>query len=63
MALTRSGGGANYMEREDIDFHRRVRDGYLKLARREPQRWLVLDATRPVDDLSAAIWARMEQLF
>ena len=62
-ALARSGDCANYMEREDLAFHRRVRAGYLKLARREPQRWLVLDAARPVDESSAAIWARMQQLF
>jgi len=36
-----------------------VRDGYLALAQADPNRWLVLDATQPVDHLSAAIWDRV----
>ena len=47
----------------DLGFHRRVRDGYLELARAEPERFVVLDATAPVDavvDLGlAAILARI----
>ena len=31
----------------DLDFHRRVRDGFLDLARQEPERWRVVDAARP----------------
>ncbi len=33
----------------DLDFHRRVRDGFLDLARQEPDRWRVIDSTRHVD--------------
>jgi dTMP kinase len=40
---------------EDDTFHERVRQGYLALARQEPDRWLVLDATRPAEELTAAI--------
>ncbi len=61
-ALRRGGGGANYMEREEITFHERVRSGYLELARVDPDRWLVLDATLPPDQLTATIWARLERL-
>lgn len=60
--LSRSDAGANYMERQDPEFHRRVRDGYLALARLEPKRWLVLDASRPAEDLTAVIWARLQPL-
>jgi dTMP kinase len=35
----------------DLAFHRRVRDGFLDLARLEPARWRVIDATRSVDDV------------
>lgn len=61
-ALARSDAGANYMERQDLEFHRRVRDGYLELARREPERWLVLDASRPAEELTAEVWARLTPL-
>ena len=33
----------------DLEFHRRVRDGFLELARQEPDRWRVIDATRDAD--------------
>jgi dTMP kinase len=48
----------NRMEREQLAFHERVRDGYLALAAAEPARWLVLDATREVDEIQDAIRAR-----
>jgi len=34
------------MEREALNFHQRVREYYLKLAGREPDKWLILDATQ-----------------
>jgi len=36
-------------ERENVDFHRRIREGYLNLSRREPQRFRVIDANRNID--------------
>ena len=35
------------MERKALAFHRRVRAGYLRLARREPRRVVVIDASQP----------------
>jgi dTMP kinase len=43
------------MEREDIVFHTRVRDGYLRLARDDPDRYHVLDATQPGDAVAAEV--------
>lgn len=40
-----SGGGEwNRLDDYQLAFHRRVRDGYLKMAAAEPRRWLVLNA-------------------
>jgi dTMP kinase len=39
----------------DVDFHRRVRDGFLDLASEEPARWRVVDAARPVDEVFADV--------
>ena len=41
------------------EFHARVRDAYLALAAAEPERFLVLDASLPVDGLAAAIRSRV----
>ena len=50
------------IEREGGGFHRRVREGYLELARGEPERWLVLDASLPAGELSEAVWGRVSEL-
>ncbi|HET6490372.1 MAG TPA: dTMP kinase [Syntrophales bacterium] len=36
-------------EREHLDFHRRIREGYLSIAREEPHRVKVIDASRDID--------------
>ena len=47
------------LEAEAAEFHARVREAYLALAAAEPERFLVLDATLPVDELAARIRARV----
>jgi dTMP kinase len=49
-------------EREDIAFHQRVREGYLKMAASEPGRWLVIDATLAKAKIAEIIWQRVSQL-
>jgi dTMP kinase len=39
----------------DLDFHRRVREGFLELARGEPERFVVIDATRSADAVFAEV--------
>ncbi|MBI4343881.1 MAG: hypothetical protein HY601_03600, partial [Candidatus Omnitrophica bacterium] len=43
------------MERKGLAFHRRVRAGYLALARREPKRFLVVDARQRPAAIHGAI--------
>ncbi|TPW73658.1 dTMP kinase [Schumannella sp. 10F1B-5-1] len=50
------------LEAEKSDFHGRVRAAYLELAAAEPERFLVLDARRPIDDIAADIRARVAAL-
>jgi dTMP kinase len=38
-------------EKETLEFHQRVRDGYLSLARKEPERFIILDGTKDISDL------------
>ncbi len=49
-------------EREDIAFHQRVRGGYLKLAADDPQRWLVVDATRSKEKIGQIVWQKVSEL-
>jgi dTMP kinase len=49
-------------EAEAVNFHRRVREGYLKMAAVESKRWLVIDATRSKDEIAGIIWQRVSKL-
>ncbi|MEA1977063.1 MAG: dTMP kinase [Chloroflexota bacterium] len=48
-------GNWNRMDAYDIDFHRRVRRGYLKLAAETPERWVILNAEQSFDALQDEI--------
>lgn len=49
-------------ERENLAFHIRVREGYLRMAADEPQRWLVIDASQSKVKIKQIIWQRVSQL-
>ena len=48
-------GGAARFESKGLDFHQRLRAGYLEIARREPERCVVIDADAELDAVTAAI--------
>lgn len=50
------------IEGESIEFHRRVREEFLRLASADPDHYLVLDAHGAVDDIAAAVHARLAPL-
>ncbi len=43
----------NRLDLEEVEFHKRVRDGYHKLAQAEPERWNVIDADRSLNEIQA----------
>jgi len=49
-------------ELEDLSFHRRVREGYVKMAAAEPDRWLAIDASLPKGRVADIIWDRVSRL-
>jgi dTMP kinase len=49
------------MERENIDFYKKVRDGYLVLARSLPKRFFVVDGTLSEEKICRLIWAEVKQ--
>jgi dTMP kinase len=55
-------GREDRFEREELAFHRRVRDGYRALAAAEPRRIRVLPAGRPLEDLHALILAEVMRI-
>ncbi len=51
----KSVGEWNRMDAYQLEFHQRVRAGYLELARQEPRRWVVLDAGLPREMVQSAL--------
>lgn len=56
------GGTADRLESEKIEFHQSVRDGFRALAKADPHRFLVLDATLPPEELHLQIVGRVSAL-
>ncbi len=57
-----SRGGLDRLEREKIEFHRRLREGYQTLARQEPQRIKIIDAQVNPEQVYAQIQAAIQPL-
>lgn len=53
-------GSSNRIDREPLEFHRRVRSGFLALARAEPGRFVVLEGALDPARLEALTWAAIE---
>jgi dTMP kinase len=47
---------------ESLEFHKRVREGFLAIARAEPKRVVVIDATRSPEEVAAAVWEAVEKV-
>lgn len=50
-----NGSEWNRMDDYALAFHRRVREGYLELAKAEPERWIILDATKGVEEVQEEV--------
>jgi dTMP kinase len=57
------GYGPDRLERESLDFHRAVRDGYLRLAGRDPERVVRVDAAAPEGEVFRSVLRTVAQRF
>ena len=66
VAATRIDRDPDRMEMQGLEFHARVREGFLTEARRQPGRIVVVDAARPIevvqDDLRVAAQRVMDKI-
>ena len=61
-ARARSGAASDRFEAETAAFFERVRAGYLQIARREPARVRVIDASRPLAEVERQVGVALEAL-
>ncbi|MEY4019647.1 MAG: hypothetical protein RLZZ590_947 [Actinomycetota bacterium] len=59
---SKTGEEPDRLEREKVEFFEAVRQAYLAMAKAEPQRWLIVDASQTVDQMHAQIRARIDQV-
>lgn len=57
---TRASDLPDRMERENVDFYKKVREGYLVLAKGMPERFVVVDGTKSEDAIEKKIWAEVQ---
>lgn len=59
--LASRGNGRDRLEREELEFHRRIREGYLEMGRHEP-RFVVLEGEREPEEVANAAMAALSAL-
>ncbi|MCK2214008.1 dTMP kinase [Actinomadura sp. ATCC 31491] len=62
VGLTRLGGAVDRIEAEPLEFHERVRKEFRALAAAAPERYLVVDGTLPMDEITRQIQDRIHDL-
>ena len=60
LGLRRAGDSPDRIEAESLEFHRRVREGFLELAGQDARRYLVVAADAPVEQVHEAVRTRLE---
>jgi dTMP kinase len=53
--------GADPYEARTLEFHRRLRDGFLEVAAAEPERCVVIDAAGEPDAVARRVWSEVER--
>jgi dTMP kinase len=61
LARAIAGEDADAYEKRDIEFHERLRQGYLAIAKADPHRCKVVDGAAPQQAVAAQVWAQVER--
>ena len=59
---SRRGKEGERFEKETIEFHTRIREGYLKLAAKDPKRWRIINGEKPIPSISKEIWTQTKKI-
>ena len=62
VGLVRAGDDRDRIESEDAAFHAKVADAYLKIAEEHPERFVVIDATLPVEEVQKQVRAEIDRV-
>ena len=62
VGLSRRADQPDTFESEALDFHRRVREGYLEQAAKNPKGWLAVDASASKEAVAEEVWEKVQAL-
>jgi dTMP kinase len=62
-AARRGDAAADRFESEDISFHQKLRDAYRQIAKDEPERCVLIDATEEPTKVAASVWSALRDRF
>lgn len=51
------------LDLESLEFHKKVREAYLKLAESEPERWEKIDASKSIEEIAGEVWEVVQKRF
>jgi dTMP kinase len=61
LAMKRKKGNLDYLEKESVTFHKNIRNGYKKLAKLEPKRWIEINASQEQEIISEEIISKIKK--
>ncbi len=56
-------GREDRIEKLPLEFHEKVRQGYLDIAKQEPGRFVIIDASGAADDIERRVWGILQERF
>jgi len=62
LSRKRSQNQFNRLDAEDLNFHQKIREGYLDLAKKDEKRWKIVDATKSSKEVHSEILSLLEPL-
>jgi len=63
LSRLKSNGNLDKFEKESADFHSRIRDSYLALAKKEPSRFKIINSNQNINDIEKEIYLLLDKLF
>ncbi|RMF58161.1 MAG: dTMP kinase [Calditrichaeota bacterium] len=55
--------GRDRLEKEEISFYEAIREGFLKIAKENPERFIVIDGERPIHEVTSLLWSHIKKIW
>ena len=59
----KSNGNLDKFEKESVSFHKKIRNSYLELAKKEPNRFVIINGDQNINTIQDEIHSILDKLF